>query len=52
MAFAPGTKLGVCEVTAQIRAGGMDEVHKAHDPTRQRMVALTVLAKQDEDAFS
>ena len=43
MALAPGTRLGVYEVTAQIGAGGMGEVYKARDARLQRDVAVKVL---------
>jgi serine/threonine-protein kinase len=43
MALAPGTRLGVYEVTAQIGAGGMGEVYRAHDTKLNRDVALKVL---------
>ena len=48
MALEPGTKLGVYEVTAQIGAGGMGEVYRAHDTTLDRDVAIKVLP----DAFA
>ena len=47
MALAPGSKLGVYEVTAKIGAGGMGEVFRAHDTTLDRDVALKILP----DAF-
>ncbi len=47
MPLSPGTKLGVYEVTAQIGAGGMGEVYRAHDTTLDRDVAIKVLP----DAF-
>src|ERR1700730_1513363 len=34
MALAAGTRLGAYEVLAQIGAGGMGEVYRAHDPER------------------
>ncbi len=40
MAIAPGSKLGVYEVTAQIGAGGMGEVYKARDTKLDPDVAL------------
>ena len=48
MALAPGSKLGVYEVTAKIGAGGMGEVFRAHDTTLDRDVAIKVLP----DAFA
>ena len=35
MALAPGSKLGVYEVTAKIGAGGMREAHGAHNTETQ-----------------
>jgi serine/threonine protein kinase/Tol biopolymer transport system component len=43
MSLAPGTRLGFYEVTAQIGAGGMGEVYRAHDSRLNRDVALKVL---------
>ncbi len=48
MPLSPGTKLGVYEITAQIGAGGMGEVYRAHDTTLDRDVAIKVLP----DAFA
>ncbi len=48
MPLAPGTKLGVYEITAQIGAGGMGEVYRAHDTSLDRDVAIKVLP----DAFA
>ena len=41
--LTPGTRLGAYEVTAQIGAGGMGEVYRAHDTKLGRDVALKVL---------
>ena len=43
MALAPGTRLGPCEVTAQIGVGGMGEVYRATDTNLGRQVAIKVL---------
>src|ERR1700680_643614 len=43
MALAAGTKLGSYQVTAQIGAGGMGEVYRAHDTKLRRDVAIKVL---------
>ena len=43
MALAAGTKLGSYEVLAQIGAGGMGEVYRAHDTQLGRDVAIKVL---------
>jgi serine/threonine protein kinase len=43
MALAAGTRLGSYEVVAQIGAGGMGEVYRAHDAKLQRDVAIKVL---------
>ncbi len=43
MALDAGTRLGPYEITAQIGAGGMGEVYRAHDPKLNRDVALKVL---------
>ena len=43
MALAPGTRLGSYEVVAQIGAGGMGEVYRAHDTKLSRDVAIKVL---------
>ena len=48
MPLQPGTTLGVYEITAQIGAGGMGEVYRAHDTTLDRDVAIKVLP----DAFA
>ena len=43
MALAPGTRLGVYEVTAHIGEGGMGEVYRATDTRLKRQVAIKVL---------
>jgi Tol biopolymer transport system component len=43
MAISPGTRLGSYEVVAQIGAGGMGEVYRAHDTKLGRDVAIKVL---------
>ena len=43
MAFTPGTRLGVYEVTAQIGEGGMGQVYRATDTKLKRQVALKIL---------
>jgi serine/threonine protein kinase len=43
MNIAPGTRLGAYEVIAQIGAGGMGEVYRAHDTQLARDVAIKVL---------
>src|SRR5713101_1083907 len=43
MALTPGTRLGSYEVAAQIGAGGMGEVYRAHDTKLGRDVAIKVL---------
>ena len=43
MALAPGTRLGVYEVSAQIGEGGMGQVFRARDTKLNRDVALKVL---------
>ncbi len=48
MALAPGTRLGVYEVTAPIGEGGMGQVYRATDTTLGRQVAIKILP----DAFA
>ncbi len=46
MPIRSGTKLGSYEVVAQIGAGGMGEVYRAHDTKLKRDVAIKVLTQQ------
>ena len=48
LALAPGTRLGVYEVAAQIGEGGMGLVYRARDTKLNRDVALKILP----DAFA
>jgi eukaryotic-like serine/threonine-protein kinase len=48
LAFRPGTRLGVYEVTAPIGEGGMGQVYRATDTTLGRQVAIKILP----DAFA
>ncbi len=48
MALAPGSRLGVYEVTAPLGAGGMGQVWRATDTTLGRQVAIKILP----DAFA
>src|SRR2546426_1196706 len=43
LAFAPGTRLGPYEVTAQIGEGGMGQVYRATDTRLKRQVAIKIL---------
>src|SRR6187399_3326741 len=43
MSLAPGIRLGPYEVAAQIGAGGMGQVYRAHDTKLNRHVAIKIL---------
>ena len=43
MSLAPGTRLGVYEITAQIGEGGLGAVYRATDTSLSRQVAIKVL---------
>src|SRR5579863_3045633 len=43
MSIASGTRLGSYEIVAQVGAGGMGEVYRAHDSKLSRDVAIKVL---------
>ncbi len=43
LAFAPGTRLGVYDITAQIGEGGMGQVYRATDTKLKRQVAIKIL---------
>jgi serine/threonine protein kinase len=48
LAFTPGTRLGVFEISAHIGEGGMGAVYRATDTSLSRQVAIKVLP----DAFA
>ena len=43
MAFTPGTRIGVYDITAQIGEGGMGQVYRATDTKLKRQVAIKIL---------
>ena len=51
MPLSAGDQLGPYEIIAPIRAGGMGEVYRAHDPRLGRDVAIKVSAQQFSDRF-
>src|SRR5262245_48358830 len=51
MGLAAGTRLGPYEIVAQIGAGGMGEVYRAHDPRMGRDVAIKTSAERFSDRF-
>src|SRR6202162_3842328 len=51
MPLSVGDKLGPYEILAQIGAGGMGEVYRAHDPRLGRDVAIKVSAQQFTERF-
>jgi serine/threonine protein kinase len=43
VSLSPGTRIGPCEIAAQIGEGGMGEVYRATDTNLKRPVAIKVL---------
>ncbi len=48
MPLSPGSRLGPYEITSRLGAGGMGEVHKAHDPRLHRDVAIKTCLLGDD----
>src|ERR1700678_2094597 len=51
MPLSVGDKLGPYEIVAQIGAGGMGEVYRAHDTRLRRDVAIKISAEQFSERF-
>ena len=48
MRFAPGTRLGPFEVSAQLGVGGMGEVYRAIDTNLKRQVAIRCCPRRSQ----
>ena len=51
MTLSPGTRLGPYEISAQIGAGGMGEVYRAHDARLRRDVAIKTSTEHFSERF-
>jgi Tol biopolymer transport system component/predicted Ser/Thr protein kinase len=51
MSLAPGTRLGPYEILADIGAGGMGEVYRAHDTRLGREVAIKIAKERFSERF-